>query len=92
MTDSLSIIQRLISDNAIEPVSQVDEVYQSSNGDLWQLVRNASPRRCLVRHTSTLSAGGAVSEISVEAFLAINASGSEHGALRMLLAKAEAVT
>lgn len=88
LTDSLSIIQRLINDEVGEPASQVDHVYRSSNGDLWQLVRETSPKRCLVRHTSTSSSGGAMSEMSVEEFLALNGSGPEHGALRLLLGKA----
>ena len=91
MTDSLSIIHRLIDDKVGEPTSQVDHVYQSSNGDLWQLVREASSKQCLVRHTYNASLGGAVSEMSVEAFLALNGSGPEHGALRLLLGKVETV-
>lgn len=85
MTDSLRIIHNLIDDKVGKPVSQVHDVYRSSNGDVWQLVREALPHQCLVRHTSNASSGGAVSEMSVEAFLAINGSGPEHGALRLLL-------
>lgn len=85
MTDSLSIIHHLIDDKAGEPASQVDDVYRSSNGDVWQLVREASTNRSLVRHTSNASLGGTVSDMSVEEFLAINGSGPEHEALRLLL-------
>ena len=85
MTDSLSIIYRLIDDKVGEPTSQLDHIYQSSNGDLWQLVREKSPKHCLVRHTPNVASGGAVSDMSVEAFLAINGSGPEHEALRLLL-------
>ena len=87
MTDSLSAIHHLIDNAAAEPASQVDDVYRSSNGDFWQLVRHASIDRVLVRHTPNPSSGGAVSEVSVEEFLAVNASGPEHGALRLLLGK-----
>ena len=89
MTDSLRIIHNLIDDKVEKPLSQVDDVYRSSNGDVWQLIREASPQRCLVRHTSNASSGGAVSEMSVEAFLALNGSGPEHGALRLLLEQEE---
>lgn len=92
MTDSLSIIQRLINGKATDPVGQVEEVYQSSNGDLWQLIRKASPQHCLVRHTSDPSAAAVVSEMSIEKFLAFNGSGPGHEALRLLLTKTEAVT
>lgn len=88
MTDSLSIIHHLIDDMAITPAGQVDEVYRSSNGDLWQLVRQASTNQIVVRHTLNPSSGGAMSEMSVEQLLAINGSGPEHGALRLLLGKA----
>ncbi|MGI4796721.1 MAG: hypothetical protein ACRYG8_22220 [Janthinobacterium lividum] len=85
MTDSLSIIHHLIDDKVGKTASQVDDIYRSSNGDLWQLVRETSPNQCLVRHTPNLSSGGAVSDMSVNEFLAINGSGPEHGALRLLL-------
>jgi len=85
VTDSLSAIHHLIDDTAGKPAGEVDHIYRSSNGDLWQLVREASSRGQLVRHTSNLSSGGAVSETSVEEFLAINGSGPEHEALRLLL-------
>ena len=91
MTDSLSIIHHLIDDEAGKPTSQIDDVYRSSNGDVWQLVREASTGRILVRHTPNVSSGGAVSEMSAEEFLAINGSGPEHGALRLLLRKIAAV-
>ena len=87
MTDSLSAIHHLIDDTAGTPGRHVDDLYRSSNGDLWQLVREASTGRILVRHTPNASSGGAVSETSVEEFLAINGCGPEHGALRLLLGK-----
>ena len=88
MTDSLSCIHHLIEDTVGKPTSQIDDIYRSSNGDLWQLVRDASTSQILVRHTPNASSGGAVSEMSVEKFSAINGSGPEHGALRLLLRKA----
>jgi len=84
VTDSLSAIHHLIDDTAGTPNGEVDHIYRSSNGDLWQLIR-ASGCGHLVRHTPDLSSGGAVSETSVEEFLAVNASGPEHEALRLLL-------
>lgn len=87
MTDSLSAIHHLLDDATEGTASPVDDVYRSSNGDLWQLVRDAPGGRMLVRHTPNASSGGAASEMSVEEFLAINGSGPEHEALRLLLDK-----
>ena len=90
MTDSLSIVHHLIDGMAANPASQLNEVYRSSSGDLWQLVRDTSTNRILIRHTPNVSSGGTVSEMSVEKFLAINGSGPEHGALRLLLGQIDA--
>lgn len=85
MTDSLSAVHHLIDDAVGEPNRQVDDVYRSSNGDHWQLIRESSTGRIMVRHTPNVPSGGAPSEVSVEEFLASNGSGPEHGALRVLL-------
>ena len=87
MTDSLSAIHHLIDDAAATPAHQVDDVYRSSNGDLWQLVRKGSPGHMLVRHTANAASGGAALEIPVEEFLAITASSPERAALCTLLGK-----
>jgi len=91
VTDSLSAIHHIIDDTPGKPADEVDHIYRSSNDDLWQLIREASSGRHLVRHTSNPSSGGAVSEMSVEEFLAINGPGPEHEALRLLLAKSTTV-
>ena len=74
-----------VDDAPRRAVRQVDDIYRSSNGDLWQLVRESPTGLILVRHTPNVSSGGAPSEVTVEEFLAIDGSGPEHGALRMLL-------
>ena len=91
MTDSLACIHHLIEDTAEKPTNQIDDIYRSSSDDLWQLIRQASTGRILVRHTPNASSGGVMSEVSVEEFLAINGSGPEHGALRLLLEKVTTV-
>lgn len=87
MTDSLSIIHHLIDGGAKTPADPAEQVYRSGNGDVWQLVRASPAGPASVRHTANAASGGAVSELSVEEFLAINGSGPEHGALRILLGR-----
>lgn len=87
MTDSLSIIHHLIDNTAQAPSDQATPIYRNLNGDSWELIQDPPNGRMLVRHTSGASAGGAASEMSVEEFLAVNASGPEHGALRLLLGR-----
>ena len=43
-------------------------IYQSSNGDIWDLVRDGE--RVVVRHIPNLASGGSPSTIDLDAFLA----------------------
>src|SRR5882757_4619588 len=62
-----------------------EEIYRSSNGDRWTLIRDTNSGRRLVRHEANPSSGGQVTETDVEAFLSIGGSGPEFAALRRLL-------
>ena len=81
MTDTLSAVHHLLDQQA----EGTREIYRSSNGDTWQLVRDVGSNSSMVRHTANLSSGGKVTDLSVEQFLAINCHGPEHAALRVLL-------
>ena len=80
MTDTLSTVHHALE----RQTGGTREIYRSSNGDTWQLVREVSAN-FLVRHTANLSSGGKVTDLSVEQFLAVNCHGPEHEALRVLL-------
>jgi hypothetical protein len=83
MTDTLSTVHHLIEGQA-----NTQEIYRSSNGDNWQLIRQGGSGVALVRHTANRSSGGTVTELTVEQFLAFNAHGPEHDALRVLMDQA----
>jgi hypothetical protein len=59
------------------------EVYVSSNGDRWFLVRG--PERVFVRHAANAASGGRVTDIELGEFLSVDARGPEHQALRNLI-------
>jgi hypothetical protein len=63
----------------------VTEIYKSSNGDRWELVRTTDPERALVRHIPNPSSGGRTTETAVADFLTTNGPGPEYTALRRLL-------
>ncbi|HEV2677355.1 MAG TPA: transglutaminase family protein [Aliidongia sp.] len=63
----------------------IDEAYSSSNGDRWQVVRDPSAGRTLVRHIPNASSGGIAREFSVQEFLSVNGSGPEYAAVRHLI-------
>jgi hypothetical protein len=65
----------------------IDDFYRSSNGDRWQLLRDTTNGRCVVRHEPNLASGGQVTETSVDEFLARTGSSPENLALRELLKK-----
>jgi hypothetical protein len=65
----------------------VQEIYRSSNGDRWTLIRDISTGRLLVRHEANPSSGGRVTDTDVDAFLRVAGSGPEFAALRRLLNK-----
>ena len=85
MTDSLSTIRNSIRRNDLDATGLPCTIYVSSNGDVWELVREARPDQCMVRHTPTPSSGGQPNSMTIEQFLAVNSSGPEHAALRVLL-------
>jgi hypothetical protein len=65
--------------------ASITEIYRSSNGDRWQLVRTTNPARMLVRHIPNLSSGGQTTSTTVADFLITNGPGPEYAALRQLL-------
>jgi hypothetical protein len=68
--------------------ASITEIYRSSNGDRWQLVRNGKPALAVVRHTANPSSGGQITETTVADFLSTNGPGPEYAALRRLLESA----
>jgi hypothetical protein len=58
-------------------------LYQSSNGDRWQLARDVETERVFVQHEANLSSGGRITEIG--AFLGTGARGPEHQELLRLI-------
>jgi hypothetical protein len=63
----------------------IAEIYRSSNGDRWELVRSADPTSMMVRHTANPSSGGQVTDSTVADFLSTGGPGPEYAALRRLL-------
>ncbi|MGD0106584.1 MAG: hypothetical protein ABSC06_21470 [Rhodopila sp.] len=64
-----------------------EEIYRSSNGDRWTLIRYTNTGRRVVRHEANPSSGGQVTDTDVDAFLSVAGSGPEFAALRRLLDK-----
>jgi hypothetical protein len=63
----------------------ITEIYRSSNGDRWQLVRTTNPTSILVRHIPNPSSGGQAADLTVPDFLSTNGPGPEYAAVRCLL-------
>lgn len=61
------------------------DLYQSSNGDRWQLIRETGSGRSFVRHEANPSAGGKVTDSEVEKFLSVHGSAPESVELRRVL-------
>jgi hypothetical protein len=61
------------------------ELYTSSNGDRWYLVRDDASARVFVRHEPNLSSGGSPSDIGIGAFLSRGGGGPEHQELLRLI-------
>jgi hypothetical protein len=59
------------------------EIYRSSNGDRWTLVRKG--RAVIVRHEPNLASGGRASETDARMFLATPGNGPEKQALARML-------
>jgi hypothetical protein len=65
--------------------TQTRELYQSPNGDRWELVRDAGSGRVCVRHHPNVSSGGRSSDWEIGAFLRAGAGGPEHQELLRLI-------
>jgi hypothetical protein len=59
--------------------------YESSNGDRWLIARDPATYRVFVQHHANPPSGGHVTDIEVSRFLALDAAGPEHEALRRLV-------
>jgi len=64
-----------------------EDFYRSSNGDLWQLIRDTASGRSFVRHEPNLSSGGRTTDTDVSEFLDRTGTSPENLALRALLDK-----
>ncbi len=64
---------------------QARELYHSSNGDRWLLVRDSDTGRVYVRHEPNAASGGKPSDIEIGAFLARGGKGPEHQELLRLI-------
>jgi hypothetical protein len=64
---------------------QVHDVYSSSNGDRWQLLRNSWTGQIRVRHVPNTSSGGRPREMAVDDFLRVDGSGPEFTEIRRVL-------
>jgi hypothetical protein len=62
-----------------------ENIYRSSNGDRWILIRDTSAGRATVRHEPNPSSGGRVTDMDVEEFLSMGGPGPEFAALRQIL-------
>jgi hypothetical protein len=62
-----------------------ENIYRSSNGDRWTLIRDTGSRRIFVRHEANQSSGGRVTDTDVDEFLSVAGSGPEYAALRRIL-------
>ena len=56
-------------------------IYASSNGDVWDLVRDSDTARLYVRHTPNLASGGTISQLELGTFLSHGSFKAEHVAL-----------
>jgi hypothetical protein len=61
------------------------DLYVSSNGDRWLLLRDQSNGRSFVRHEANVASGGHATDIALPAFLAADRGGPEHHALWRLI-------
>jgi len=67
----------------------ITEIYRSSNGDRWELIRSTRPPSALVRHIPNPSSGGRTTDTPVADFLSANGAGPEYAALRLLMTAAD---
>jgi hypothetical protein len=59
--------------------------YESSNGDIWLLVRHPASNTPVVKHQPNAKSGGQTSYIEIGKFLRDGANGPEHQALLNLI-------
>jgi hypothetical protein len=59
-----------------------EDIYRSSNGDCWKLVRNTGTGRVVVRHEPNRGSGYRITETDAEDFLKIDGPSPEFAALR----------
>ena len=72
----------IVSQGARSPAEQ--ELYRSSNGDCWYLVREPESERMLIRHQPNQASGGRSSLICVEDFLAEDYGPQQEALLRVI--------
>jgi hypothetical protein len=65
--------------------ASITEVYRSSNGDRWQLVRITHPTSISARRIPNPASGGQTTDITVADFLSMSGPDSEYAALRRRL-------
>jgi hypothetical protein len=65
--------------------TEARELYRSSNGDRWYLVRDPGSERVFVRHEPNAPSGGQASDIDVGDFLARGGHGPQHAELLRLI-------
>jgi hypothetical protein len=70
---------------ATAEMREARELYASSNGDRWLLVRDRGSGRALVRHEPNLASGGRAAAFEIGDFLARGGQGPEHQALLHLI-------
>jgi hypothetical protein len=66
---------------------RVDDAYNSSNGDRWQVLHDPSTGRTLVRHVPNASSGGTIRDFDIDEFLRVDGPGPEYAAVRRLIEK-----
>jgi hypothetical protein len=53
-----------------------ENIYRSSNGDRWSLIRDSTNGRQFVRHEANPSSGGHVTDTDIDEFLSVDGSRS----------------
>jgi hypothetical protein len=61
------------------------ELYRSSNGDRWSLIRDDQSGKVVVLHEPSVASGGRPSHLEVGDFLVRDAHGPEHAELLRLI-------
>ena len=77
------VLGRLVEEEAVSDASSL--IYESSNGDLWSLMKDPATGAAAVMHRPNPQSGGQVSYIEVDRFLSEGANGPEHQALRDMI-------